>query len=52
MAKFIVEVEYKMRRKINVYAADEAEAEEKACDVVRKWDGIVDAEAIDTERDE
>lgn len=47
MSKFTVEVEYKMKRDISVYAKDAAEAEEKAVDVVLKWNGVVDAEATD-----
>jgi hypothetical protein len=32
-----------------VYAADNAEAEEKAVEIVLAWDGIVDAQATHSE---
>lgn len=34
---------------IKVWAEDEGDAEEKACDIVLKWEGVVDAEAVDVE---
>lgn len=49
MAKFSVTVKYSMSRIINVYAGDEAEAEEKACEVVNKWKDVIETEAIKTE---
>ena len=49
--KYIVTVEITSRREkeITVYAKDEGEAEEKACNIVMQWDGVDDAEAIDVE---
>jgi len=47
MPKYSVEVEYKMKRAISVFADDESEAEDKAVQVVLKWKDVVDAEAID-----
>ncbi len=49
MPKYIVTVEYTTRREkeITVYAGNEAEAEEKACDIVDKWDGITETDAVD-----
>lgn len=47
------EVKIRVTRNIStpiiVYAADEAGAEEKAVDIVLKWDGIEDAEAVEVE---
>lgn len=51
MPRFIVQVKYTMQRPISVYASDEGEAEEKACDVVLGWNGVVDAEATDVEEE-
>lgn len=52
MARFSVLVKYTMQRKINVYASDESEAEEKACDVVLGWKDVDDAEAVKGETEE
>lgn len=49
MPKYNVTVSYTMERPIAVYASDEAEAEEKACDIVAKWNGVVETEATDIE---
>lgn len=38
-----------LQKPITVYADDEAEAMEKATDIVLGWDGIVDAEATEAE---
>lgn len=38
-----------LQKKITVYADDEAEAMEKATDIVLDWDGIVDADAVGAE---
>lgn len=38
-----------LKKPISVYADDEAEAEEKAVDIVLKWDGMEDAEAVECE---
>lgn len=49
--KYVVTVEFTSRRskEITVYANDETEAEDKAVDIVLKWDGVDDAEATDVE---
>lgn len=47
MPKYSVTVS--MTRKIEVYAKSEEEAEDKACEVVLKWNGVLDAEAEDVE---
>lgn len=49
--KYVVTVEFTSRRQkeITVYANDESEAEDKACDIVLKWDGVDDAEVINIE---
>lgn len=38
-----------LSKPIAVYARDEAEAEEKACDIVLGWDDVDDAEMVDIE---
>lgn len=51
MPKFIVRVSYRMERDINVWASSEAEAEEKACEIVENWNGVVSAEPLDVEEE-
>ena len=48
MAKFTVTVDVIYRKEIKVFADDESEAEEKATDVCKKWNGVHDAEAVET----
>lgn len=52
--KYIVTVEITSRRQkeITVYAKSEAEAEEKACDIVLAWDGVDEADALAVEEAE
>jgi len=49
--KYAVTVEYtlKFTKEITVYAKDESEAEDKACDIVLGWNNVDDAEAISVE---
>ena len=47
MLKYSVTVS--MTRKIEVYAKNEDEAEDKAVETVIKWNGILDAESVDVE---
>lgn len=47
MAKYSVTVQ--ITRKIEVYAKDEETAEDKAVEIVLKWDGVEDCEAVDAE---
>lgn len=47
--QFKVTVSYTQEKDITVWAEDEADAEEKACDVVLKWQNVTDAEATDVE---
>lgn len=49
MPKYIVTVEFTTRRekKITVYAGNEAEAEEKACDIVDLWEGVTETNPVD-----
>lgn len=47
MMKYIVTVSYTFQKELAVYAKDDAEAEDKATDIVLKWNGVVTAEAID-----
>lgn len=51
MRKYAVTVRIikNLEKPINVFAADEAEAEEKALDIVLVWDNVDDAEAIEIE---
>lgn len=51
MAKYRVTVRYEMERELNVYARNETEAEEKACDIVSAWNGVISAEATDVEEE-
>lgn len=48
MPRFTVEVKFQQERtkEVTVYARDEAEAEEKACDRVMEWNDVIDAEAM------
>lgn len=39
----------KLDKPISVYADDEAEAEEKAVDIVNGWDNVDDCEAVEVE---
>ena len=48
MPKYSVTVS--MTRKVEGYARDEDEAGEKACEIVMKWSGILDASAEDVEQ--
>lgn len=51
--KYIVTVEYTTKRtkELTIYAKDEAEAEEKACDIVSGWQDVQDVEATDVYED-
>lgn len=53
MAKFIVTVDIisKREKELTVYARDAEEAEEKAAEIVLKWDGVEDCEVKDVEED-
>jgi len=51
VARYQVEVEYKMKRKVGVYASSEEEAKEKACAVVDKWEGVIETEAGEAEEE-
>lgn len=52
--KYVVTVEYttKRQKELTIYARDESEAEDKACDIVLGWNDVDDAEAIEVEEDE
>ena len=53
--KYAVTVEYTVRREkeLTIYAKDESEAEDKACDLVSGWgDDIVDVEVTSIDEDE
>ena len=47
MPKYNVTVQ--ITRKIEIYAKDEEIAEDKAVDIILKWDGVYDCEAVDVE---
>lgn len=49
MPRYVVNVSMTQMKAIKVLAANEIEAEEKAVDVVLKWPGVTDAEAVDAE---
>lgn len=51
MPKFNVylNVTRKLEKPISVFARDEAEAEEKAVEIVNKWGGVIDAEPLSVE---
>lgn len=36
-------------RTVDIHARDEAEAENRACEIARRWDGVKDALATDSE---
>lgn len=50
MPRYNVMVSYTMKRNISVYADDESEAEEKACDVVNEWKDVIESEALEVKR--
>lgn len=49
MPRFRVTVSYTQERDLTIYAKDEAEAEDRACEIVEKWDNVTTAEAIEVE---
>lgn len=42
MPKYDVEVEFISKKTISVHADDEEQAEEKAAEVIQKWDNVMD----------
>lgn len=51
MPRYIVTVRYEMEREIKVWADDEEHAEEKACEIVDGWNGVVSTEATACEEE-
>lgn len=49
MPKFNVEVAVSYKKTLTVYAGNEEEAKEKACDICNKWQNVHDTEALDAE---
>lgn len=49
MPKFNVKMAITNHKIISVYARDEAEAEEKATDLVNGWQNVEDCEALEVE---
>lgn len=49
MAEYKVEVEFTVKREVDVYARDRQAAMEKAEDIVSGWSNVIDVEAIDAE---
>ncbi len=47
MPRYIVTVRYEQAREIRVYAKDEQEAEDKACEIVMGWNDVITADAED-----
>lgn len=52
MPRYRVNIRYEQEKEITVYARDEQAAEEKACEIVEGWNGVLSAEANDVEIDE
>lgn len=44
MAQYDVEVVFSQKKTIKVYASSEEEAEEKASEIVLKWDNVMDVD--------
>ena len=51
MAKFKVTVNVIYQKELTVYAGDEDEAKEKACEIVNKWNNVHDSEAVEAEEE-
>lgn len=51
MPRFNVTVRYEQERQISVWAGDKQEAEEKACEIVEGWNGVLSADATDCEEE-
>ena len=43
MPRFHVTVRYEQEREVSVWARDHQEAEEKACEIVENWNGVISA---------
>ena len=43
--QYTVTVRYEQYKEITVWAADEQAAEEKAVEIVERWNGVISAEA-------
>jgi len=52
MSRYSVLVRHTMCRRITVHALDESQAEEKACDIVRDWKDVDEAEAVPDQTEE
>lgn len=50
--RFHVTVSYTRSKELDIYAADEGEAEEKALAIVSAWDGVDDYDVTDIEEAE
>ncbi|MCB1341390.1 MAG: hypothetical protein KDK24_10065 [Pseudooceanicola sp.] len=51
MPRYTVRVRYEQDTDIHVYARDEAEAMEKAEDIVSGWNNVISAESQDAEEE-
>ena len=51
MPRYRVTVRYEQEKEIGVWARDEQEAEDRACEVVEGWNGVLSAEAHDVEEE-
>lgn len=51
MPRYKVQVRYEQEREISVWAKDESEAEEKACEIVEGWNDVISAEANGVEEE-
>ena len=52
MPRYRVTVSYTMERDIGVWANSSEDAEDKACEIVGNWNGVLDAEAVGVEEDD
>lgn len=49
MTKYTVEVAISYKKELTIFARDEDEAEEKACNLVQGWDKVHDVEVLSVE---
>lgn len=52
MPRYTVRVRYEQEKEIRVWARDAAEAADKACEIVEGWNGVLCADAHETDAEE
>ena len=52
MAKWLVKVAMTIHKELTIYAPTESDAEDKATDIVMKWNNVEDVEVLEVEEDE